>query len=138
MSYKRRIVCRSIIGAMVLALILLAGCGAANEVALDATDNGTKLEVQRGQTLVITLDANPTTGYRWERVASADGVLGQEGEAEFRQEARVKDRVGAGSQEILRFKAQQAGQTDLELVYHRPWEKDEKPAETFAIQVVVR
>jgi predicted secreted protein len=46
--------------------------------------------------------------------------------------------VGAGGKVTLRFKAEKAGQTDLELVYHQPWEKSVKPARTFAVQVVVR
>ena len=45
--------------------------------------------------------------------------------------------VGAGGREVLRFEAQQPGTTTLELVYHRPWEKDVEPLERFTVEVVV-
>jgi len=37
-----------------------------NEVLLTAADNCTEVGVKNGQTLVIALDSNPTTGYEWE------------------------------------------------------------------------
>jgi predicted secreted protein len=46
--------------------------------------------------------------------------------------------VGAGGVEVFRFEAAGSGQTDLTLVYHRPWEKGVDPLETFAVQITVR
>jgi len=62
-------------------------------------------------------------------------VLRQAGEPEFQQES---DLVGAGGVQILRFEAVNAGKMTLKLIYHRPWEKDVEPMETYSIQVVVR
>ncbi len=45
---------------------------------------------------------------------------------------------GASAMEVLRFEAAGAGQTTLKLVYHRPWEKDVEPLQTFSIEVVVK
>jgi len=53
------------------------------EVGLSAKDNGGQVEVAVGQTLILTLESNPTTGYRWEVVEAQDAVLRQTGEAEF-------------------------------------------------------
>jgi hypothetical protein len=58
--------------------------------------------VDSGQILVLTLESNPTTGFRWEVVEAKDSVLRQRGEAEFRvvsecrshRCARSRDRVG--------------------------------------------
>jgi inhibitor of cysteine peptidase len=123
---------------LILSTLYLSACGSSDEVKLGARDDGSQVDVEKGQTLVITLDSSPSTGNRWEMVASEDGVLQQVGEAEFRPVPWARYMVGAGGKEILRFKAEKAGQTDLELVYHQPWEKGVKPSGTFAVQAVVR
>ena len=123
---------------VVLVMILAAGCGSAQEIKLGIDANNSQVEMEKGQTLIITLDSNPSTGFSWERAATEDEALQQVGEVEFRQGPQNKDMVGVGGQQILRFKAEKAGQTALELVYHRPWETEAKPAETFVVQVLVR
>lgn len=123
--------------AAAMVLLGIAGCRSTDHLDLDAGSDGSRGEMAVGQTLAVTLDANPTTGYGWERVLSEDGVLQQVGETEFQRAATDKDKVGVGGQEILRFKAEKAGQTTLDLVYHRPWEKDAEPVGTFTVQVVV-
>ena len=117
-----------------LLLAALTACGSANEVKLDAGDNGSQVELNTDQTLVISLDGNPTTGYTWEVAELDKGVLVQVGETEFEPDS---DAVGAGGMQVLRFEVVNSGQTDLELVYHRSWE-DEDPADTFSVQMVVR
>jgi inhibitor of cysteine peptidase len=128
-------------------LILLAGCGLSREVksgdkgmsidekvALGTKDNGRQIELQPGQTLVVTLESNPTTGYCWEVAEGVESVLQQTGEAEFQPQS---DLLGAPGVEILRFEATATGQATLTLVYHRPWEKGIDPLETFSVQVKV-
>jgi inhibitor of cysteine peptidase len=117
-----------------LLLTALTACGAADEVNLDANDNGNQVELKSDQTLVISLEGNPTTGYTWEVAEMDEGVLRQVGEMEF--EPQDTGDVGVGGVQILRFEAVNSGQTDLDLVYHRSWE-DEQPLETFSVQVTV-
>ena len=140
---------------LLLAIMGLAGCGPARdvgpgadvakaeaevkEILVEKTDNGNRVELKKGQTLVVTLESNPSTGYSWEVAEGMGTVLQQQGEAEF-QPAKTGDQqlVGAGGSETLRFEAAAAGETTLKLVYHRPWEKEVEPLETFSIEVVVR
>jgi len=118
-----------------LLLSTLAACGSGNEIKLDASDNGSQVELNVGKTLAISLEGNPTTGYTWE-AAEVDGqVLRQAGEPEFKPESEA---VGAGGVQTLRFETVNSGSTPLKLVYHRPWETDVEPAETFSVQVTVR
>jgi inhibitor of cysteine peptidase len=129
-------------------LMLLAGCGPINdasagnrsdEVILNAKDNEGQIEVDVGQNLVLTLESNPTTGFRWEVVEVEDAVLRPKGETEFRVASELDPPPpGAGGVEIFRFETVEAGETLLELVYHRPWEEGVEPLETFTIQVIVR
>ena len=120
-----------------LALTLSAGCGSAGEVTLTAADDGRQIEIEVGQILVVTLEANPSTGYRWDWVPSEAGILQQSGEAEFKQ-SNAKEVVGTPELQTMRFEAVDSGTTDLQLVYHRPWEKDAKPEGVFAVTVLVR
>ena len=118
-----------------LLLTALSACGASNEVKLDAGDDGSQVELNAGQTLVVSLEGNPTTGYTWEAAELDEQVLRQVGETEFKPES---DAIGAGGVQTLHFETVNSGQTTLNLVYHRPWEEDVEPSETFSVQVVVR
>jgi len=118
-----------------LLLTALSACGSTNEVKLDAGDDGSQVELKAGQTLVVSLEGNPTTGYTWEAAELDEQVLQQVGETEFKPES---DAIGAGGVQTLSFETANSGQTTLNLVYRRPWETDVEPAETFSVQVVVR
>ncbi len=108
------------------------------EVNVDEEDDGSQVELEQGQILVVTLESNPTTGYRWEVVETQESILEQMGEAEFKpSDTGGPPLVGAGGWEIFRFKAISAGQMTLQLVYHRPWEEGVEPVKTFSIQVLV-
>ena len=118
-----------------LLLTSLSACGASTEVKLDAGDAGSQVELNAGQTLVVSLEGNPTTGFTWEAAELDEQVLRQVGEAEFKPET---DAIGSGGVQTLRFETVNSGHTTLNLVYLRPWEEDVEPAETFSVQVVVR
>ena len=122
---------------LLIALTLETGCSPQQqEVKASIDDAGREMELKKGQTLVVTLEGNPTIGYSWEVAEPLDEqVLRQAGEAEFKAESEA---LGAGGVQILRFEAVNAGQITLKLVYHRPWEKDVEPLETYSLQVVVR
>jgi inhibitor of cysteine peptidase len=109
------------------------------EVHVDVDDASSQVELEEGQILVVTLESNPTTGYRWEQVENQESILEQMGEAEFKlSETGEPPLVGAGGWEIFRFKAISAGQMTLQLVYHRSWEEGVEPLKTFSLKVVVR
>jgi len=88
-------------------------------------------KVSEGQVLVFSLDSNPSTGYLWETAEMDGEILSQTGTAEFRQEARL---LGAPGKQILHFESIGTGQTNLELIYHRPWEEDREPTREMCIQ----
>lgn len=139
-------------GALVVILLgmvlALAGCGpdtdlpagvTSEDVNLSAKDGGSQVEVDVGQVLVLTLESNPTTGYSWEVVEAEDSILLQTGEPEFEAISESDSApLGAGGVQVFHFEAVGAGETQLELVYHRPWEKGVEPLETFSLQVIVR
>ncbi|MGL6069669.1 protease inhibitor I42 family protein [Craterilacuibacter sp.] len=114
-----------------MCLLLLGGCASvpdgkpvqnvvAAPVAVGEADNGLALVLQRGQVLLLSLPANPSTGYDWQ-VSGAAPLLVQQGEAHF-----VADRALPGSSgvESWRFIAKQTGVSELVFAYRRPWEKN--------------
>ena len=88
-----------------------------------------------GDQLAVTLAGNPTTGYIWEIQAVDARILQPVGVWEFQP---ASDRMGAGGTETRRFVAIAPGTTTLELVYHRPWERDAPPLKLIEITVTVR
>ncbi len=112
------------------------------EVRLTEKDDGGQVNLQSDEALVITLEGNPSTGYIWETAGPAvqdQPLLRQVGESQFETKPGLLGAggplLGAPAGQTLRFEAVAAGQAELRLVYHRPWEKGTAPAKTFAIQV---
>lgn len=129
------------VGKGMTALLLLAvavaafsGCSAQEALAVDAADDGSQIGLQKGQELVVALEANPSTDYTWEMVDSEGDILQQVGEPQFQAQS---DLVGASGIMTFRFQAIKAGQMELKLVYHRPWEEGVEPLKTFTLQVTV-
>lgn len=124
----------------VLFLLLLASVLAAcapiqsHAVMLDAGDDGGSVTLKPAQLMSIVLDANPTTGYRWDPVGLDEAVLTQVS-GEFN--APSTDAVGASASQTLIFRAVAPGATTLTLGYARPWETGVAPAQTFTVQVAV-
>jgi len=97
-----------------------------------------RVTVVLGQVFTVTLESNPSTGYRWEWVDHQDSIVEQMGEAQFKpREAGDPPLVGAGGWESFDFKAVNPGQMTLKLVYRRPWEEGVEPLKTFSLQVTV-
>jgi inhibitor of cysteine peptidase len=123
---------------LVITALLLAGCVTMAEggpVRVDASRNGTQIELGRGTRLMVELDSNPTTGYRWEVVPSASACLRQIGEADYLAEGEL---LGSGGVETFDFEASEVGVTKLQLVYHRTWETGLAPARSFTLHVIVK
>jgi inhibitor of cysteine peptidase len=108
-----------------------------SEVIIGAEDDRSQVELRAGQVLVVTLESNPTTGYSWEVSEVDEAVLSQIGEAEFQEAPQEGEQmVGVGGIETFRFESA-PGTTTLTLVYHRSWETDVEPLETFTVEVTV-
>lgn len=141
---------RKALGALVLLIILTlaaataAGCGGSASAAggplkLTEADNGKSFTVKAGDTITVTVPGNPTTGYSWAAQLDEESAARLElnGEPEYTQEATGEDVVGAGGSFTFTFKAAQAGDATLKLVYARPWESV-APIDTFEVTVSVK
>jgi inhibitor of cysteine peptidase len=117
--------------------LLLGGCDISSTIRLDSSANGRQVSLARAQLLEVALPTNPSTGYRWDVAEVDTAIVQQQGASTYAPEAGPQPLVGAGGTETFRFKAIGAGRTTLKLIYHRPWETNVDPAQTFALQLVV-
>jgi inhibitor of cysteine peptidase len=102
------------VAAVVTLAVGLRSNDSTTHVAADAT--GTTVTLHVGDALEIQLDGNPTTGYGWEIISDESGV---------------------GGTYVFGFMAEEAGETDVNLVYERSWETDVAPIASFTFHVVV-
>ena len=98
------------------------------DLILDAGDNGRSIEVENGDVFKLSLEGNPTTGFQWDVTAYNAEMLTRIGEPEYNSDS---DKLGAGGIYTFTFKALAEGQSNLELVYHRPWEEGALPIRNF-------
>ena len=142
--------------ALLLALISAAACTAASAGTADKTDQGVKeiaittsdefdqnqhlqkeVEIAKGNTLVVTLFSNGTTGFSWDENAQiADtGIIQQLKHEYIGAETNMPGAPGA---EQWTFEAVNTGTTTVHLEYSRPWEGGEKGVWIFDLTVTVK
>ena len=110
---------RLLILVAVVAICMLAGC--VGEVKT-YTDSGQTINIGVNQEFVIALGSNPTTGYMWQESYDENMLELVEKTYELGKEAK-EGVVGAGGVEYFRFKTLKTGETEITVVYKRPWEE---------------
>ena len=91
--------------------------------------------MKTGDTLVVSLEGNITTGYNWVPAPQNPALLEQVGDTEV---TPANDKLGAPGKIILKFKAAAQGKTTLHLDYKRAWEQNTAPEGTYEVNVVVK
>jgi inhibitor of cysteine peptidase len=92
---------------------------------------GDSIRVSTGQTFVVELEANPTTGYSWASETNPN--------AELVKSTQVTNSTlpGAPGMQQLTFRATASGSSTLVLNYARPFEPDAPPAQTESFPLTV-
>ncbi len=105
-------------------------------LTLTDTDSGKSLTLAVGQTLVVTLASNRTTGYSWALAAGQDQSVLKLRDSQYQAPSTLMP--GAGGQELWTFTTLAAGSTTLTLNYARPFEPAAPPARTFTLSLTVK
>ena len=111
------------------ALCVLFLCACKQDcVYLSEQDSGRDIPLFVGQSAVITLAENPTTGFAWifEIKPEGQSVLGQIREKYVHQNTNL---IGSGGIKEYSFKAQNAGKAEVYGYYVRSWEDWDKNKE---------
>ena len=87
-----------------------------SEHHLGKEHSGSVVRARPGDTIVVVLDENPTTGYRWHVKQSGGSVLA-EPEAGF--EPTAGGAIGSGGRRRLAFRVTGPGRAEPELVLRR-------------------
>jgi inhibitor of cysteine peptidase len=93
------------------------------------------MDLRVGDTLELAFESNPTTGYQWEVTELNPDVLRPLGE-EF--VAPASDLLGAPGKQFFRFEAVAPGETPLKLIYHRSFEPEVPPEQTYQVRIFVK
>lgn len=102
-----------------------------------------EVEVSAGGTVLITLESNPTTGFKWELVKISDETVVKLLEQRFeapkpKVEMNRGPVTGAPGKELWTFKALKKGLSRIQMEYSRPWEGGEKGVKKFVLQIIVK
>ena len=88
------------------------------------------IHVGVGQSFAIALTGNPTTGYTWQAEVEEQYLQPLGRKFEPRGQG-----VGAGGLEVVRFRALQAGETEITLRYKRPWQAEARDTKGFSVRI---
>ncbi len=138
---------RSVMVSAIIGVLLLSGCCLSSVDDSETEQNvspqpvpappysgtGQTVETTVGKEFTISLEANPTTGYKWE-VDFGSSFLDLVA-SEFRQAAARPGMVGVGGEQRFTFRALQAGTTTVQFTYKRPWEQGVADERTFIIHI---
>jgi predicted secreted protein len=91
--------------------------GSSGAVAVTEADAGGESALVTGDTLVVRLAGNPTTGYDWRVVSANDALLPAVGDPTY---AVDSDLTGAGGVYTFRFLAKAAGEAAVQIAEFAP------------------
>jgi predicted secreted protein len=122
---------------LIMMTVSLSACANSSEKTITITEQDAEktIELEIGDTLIVFLDGNMTTGFSWIPAPQTPVVLEQVGDIAVTPESNA---VGAPGKLVLTFKAIATGQTTLHLDYKRAWEEGISPEKTFEVTVVVK
>jgi inhibitor of cysteine peptidase len=106
-------------------------------VKIGEADGGKTIDAHVGDTVALTLETNPSTGYDWQ-VDSVDKTLGQ---PKIERPEGPAKAVGAATTMTFSWSLASkspldlAGDHEVVLGYRRPWEKDDPPEKTFKFKL---
>ena len=104
-------------------------------ITLTQADQGKSITLQPGQTLVVKLPENPTTGFRWAIARNDEETLALR-DSDYAPAAGVG--VGGGGQRTFTFVARKPGSVILQFKNWREWEGDSFITERFGVTIDVR
>lgn len=125
--------------ALAISCSFLGSCAlpGAGVVQVAIVDSGSVAELTLSQVLEVKLPSNPTTGYSWTVVSQGEPGLQIQIPSKFQQEGNF-NHIGAGGTETFTFTPVTPGSGVILMIYHRPFEPEVQPVDTFEIEVTVR
>jgi len=124
---------RTILALLVVMLALLwSGCATTTETpkTLTEADNGTTVNLKLGETLILHLAENPSTGFLW-NITTTRGLAVENDQ----YTPEHTERVGAGGIHEWTFRATEKGTQKIVGIYKRPWMNTTGTEQTFEVTI---
>lgn len=112
-------------------------------IRADKSFDGKEVNMTTGGSLQVSLDSNPTTGFKWELTGISNASVLEKvsniyDTPMFKVKEGTEPRVGVGGMEFWNFKALTQGRSTLSMEYSQPWDGGTKGARKFSLTVVVQ
>jgi len=104
------------------------------QLMLTEKDQGKSITVKAGDTITVTLNENPTTGFRWE-VEKYDADIIALRNSSFVPPATSSP--GAGGEHVFMFEGKKPGTAQLALELKRNWQASDAVTKRYAVSVSV-
>jgi predicted secreted protein len=114
--------------ALALGAALLGGCGGGTPAegsspstirVTPAAKTGTTVDARVGDTVVVSVEANETTGYQWTFTAGETFTVDK---SEYVPDPNPDQLAGKGGTQVVTLTVTKAGESDLLGTYARSWE----------------
>jgi len=102
---------------------------------LMADNNGQNFVLYKQADIFISLKANPTAGYTWSINEMDTSIIDQVGNFTFDADSK---KIGTPGMQTFHFKSIAPGETKLKLIYHRTWERNKDPLDTYIVHFNVK
>jgi inhibitor of cysteine peptidase len=103
-----------------------------SEVVLTQVDAGKSISVRPGDTIIVRLPENPTTGYEWTVDTADDEIVGPRG-SDFILSPTVA--MGSGGTRAFTFGTKEPGMGRIRLKYWRAWEGESSVRDHFDVAI---
>ncbi|RPJ64569.1 MAG: hypothetical protein EHM20_18255 [Alphaproteobacteria bacterium] len=109
---------------------------AGQQKVITEADNGNTMYLKEGQTFILKLNENPSTGYSWQ-LSRDDGLnlLWDKYHPWESSEESGNIVIGAGGFHVWKIEAMNDGK--VKATYKRPWEPETGREKTFTLNVIV-
>jgi inhibitor of cysteine peptidase len=128
---------KNILSVIILFTAILSGCNNKQTASIKLADDSGKIEINSGESFMIKLESNPTTGYLW-NLAKPESDIIKKIDDVYKPAKTTGNVVGSGGTEEWTFKAIAKGETKLIFQYIRPWEKDKQPEKETIYTIIVK
>lgn len=107
-------------------------------VYLVSEDEDNRLNIKIPVTFGLLMKSNISTGFSWGlRGNDKNEVISFLEIVDYDPGVNEKKRFGSDEYEMFVFKTLKSGESHLEFVFARPWEKDKKPEKKIKVKITV-
>ena len=117
-------------------LFILIGCSPTT-ITINENNLKEKYSLRKSDIIEVILNANPSTGYKWE-IVSINTTKVKTVDETYTAKVANENIGGSGGSKIYLFEAINRGDTIIKLKYSRPFEKDLPPKKQFEINLEIQ